>query len=132
MYAYGVGVLKDVEQAIHWIRKAAEQGSPVPQNNLSWFLATSSDAKIRNGKEAIKWAKKALSGENNNNIGFLDTLAVAYAETKDFESAVKTIQKIQKMLDTMDTSNSRRAEWIKMVSERMKLFKLNKPFRDNN
>ncbi len=64
-----------------------------PLNNLGWILATSSDASIRNGSEAVKLAQEADRVSGGGNAGILDTLAAAYAEAGRFSEAVKTAER---------------------------------------
>jgi TPR repeat protein len=79
MYAHGKGVPQNAAEAVKWYRKAGDQGDPEALNNLAFLLATSTDANVRNPKEAIVTAQKAVdaSGENPS---CLDTLATAYYE----------------------------------------------------
>jgi tetratricopeptide (TPR) repeat protein len=58
-------------------------------NNLAWVLATSPNEKIRNGKRAIELATEACKLTDYKTAYILSTLAASYAETGDFDSAVK-------------------------------------------
>jgi tetratricopeptide (TPR) repeat protein len=58
-------------------------------NNLAWVLATSPDDKLRDGKRAIQLATEACELTEYKAAHILSTLAAAYAETGDFDSAVK-------------------------------------------
>ena len=58
-------------------------------NNLAWTLATSPDAKLRNGRRAIELATAACEVTGYKLAYILSTLAAAYAETGDFQTAVK-------------------------------------------
>ena len=53
-----------------------------------WFRATCPNASFRNGQQAVKDAKAACSIMIWKDEEMIDTLAVAYAETGDFNSAV--------------------------------------------
>ena len=68
------------------------QKMPDDANNLSWFLSTSPEAGLRDGSNAVFYAKMAVARTNRKNVSFLDTLAAAYAETGQFAKAV-SIQK---------------------------------------
>src|SRR5437879_5078761 len=55
----------------------------------AWFQATCPDASFRNGQQAVKDAKAACSIMQWKDEDMIDTLAAAYAETGDFDSAVR-------------------------------------------
>ena len=66
-------------------------------NNLAWILATSPDAAIRDGNQAVALAERACHSEaiapppsGSQLPGLLDTLAAAYAEAGRFEEAAQT------------------------------------------
>src|SRR5262249_4131795 len=79
---------KGYDKAIADYSKAAELNPNYAAafNNLAWLYATCPDTAIRDGKKAVEAAKKAVKLEDNPQSR--DTLAAAYAEVGDFESAV--------------------------------------------
>ena len=62
-------------------------------NNLAWVLATSADADLRNGQEAVALAKHAARLAGGENPGVLRTLAVALAEDNQFTEAIATAER---------------------------------------
>jgi hypothetical protein len=65
----------------------------VALNNLAWLLATSPDATVRNGPEAVQCAEKACRLTRYCVPRLVGTLAAAYAETGRFPEAVATARK---------------------------------------
>jgi tetratricopeptide (TPR) repeat protein len=90
-------------------------------NNLAWLLATCPDAARRDGKEAVRLARRLceLTGDREGN--YLDTLAAAHAEAGDFAAAVKAQEKA-----LTDADHLRRcgAE----AHQRLRLYEAKKPF----
>jgi tetratricopeptide (TPR) repeat protein len=66
---------------------------PHSRNNIAWVLATSSDASIRDGARAVKFAREAVELSNSEDPKFLRTLAAAYAESSRFSEAVLTAER---------------------------------------
>jgi spermidine synthase len=74
-----------------------DQNEPGPLNNLSWLLATTSDAALRNPAEAVKAAERACEITKYRRPLLVGTLAAAYAAAGRFAEAVKTGQKAKKL-----------------------------------
>jgi tetratricopeptide (TPR) repeat protein len=60
-------------------------------SDRAWFQATCPDSSFRNGQQAVKDAKAACSIMRWKDEDMIDTLAAAYAETGDFDSAVQYV-----------------------------------------
>lgn len=71
----------------------------LPLNNLAWLLAAVSDARLRNGTEAVKLAERACAVTHYRRTLFVGTLAAAYAEAGRFEEAIATAERACKMAE---------------------------------
>jgi len=60
-------------------------------SDRAWFRATCPNASFRNGQQAVKDAKAACSIMTWKDEQIIDTLAAAYAETGDFNSAIQYV-----------------------------------------
>jgi tetratricopeptide (TPR) repeat protein len=58
-------------------------------NIQAWRLATSRDKTLRDGPRAVELAEKACQRTDYSDAASLDTLSAAYAETGDFEAAIR-------------------------------------------
>jgi tetratricopeptide (TPR) repeat protein len=66
--------------------------SPLALNELAWLLATSSDAALRNGLEAVQLAEHGCAVTSRRDPMLLATLAAAYAEAGRFSEAINAAQ----------------------------------------
>lgn len=67
--------------------------------NKAWLLATCPQDDIRDGEAALAAAKKAIDQRGTRVAGDLKALAAAYAESGDFENAVKHQQTVVDMVE---------------------------------
>lgn len=81
----------------------------------AWFRATCSDPSFRDSRGAIEDAKKACSITQWREAYPIDTLAVASAETGDFDSAVQYVEKAMHAYDA--------AEMQKTLEQHLAMFK---------
>ena len=109
--------IKDLSKAIE-----LEPGDAYTYNSLSWLLATVDQGKFRDGKRAVELAKKAVELTGAKESGPLDTLAAAYAEAGDFNSA-KGTQKEAILL----ASEKKEIETYK---KRLALYEAGTPYRE--
>jgi tetratricopeptide (TPR) repeat protein len=92
-------------------------------NNLAWVLATSPVDELRNGKRAVELALKAVELTENKEAHILSTLAAAYAETGDFENAVKWSEK------SVEIASPGRQKTD--LTEELETFRSGKPVRES-
>ncbi len=92
-------------------------------NNFAWVLATSPDDELRDGKRAVKLATEACEVTKYEKAHILSTLASAYAEIGDFESARKWAQK------AVD-AGAKDEETDEQLKNELESYKQNKPWRE--
>src|SRR5437899_1989067 len=88
----------------------------------AWFQATCPEASFRNGQQAVKDAKAACSIVAWKDEDMIDTLAAAYAETGDFDSAVRYAQQALAIKDISPRV-------AKRIQGHIALFQQHKPIR---
>lgn len=93
-----------VQQSLLHLEQAAEMQPRQAEylNNLAWCLATNSDPRYRDGPRAVALALDACEQSDWHVSGHIDTLAAAYAEVGDFESAVRSAEKAIDLSRTQD------------------------------
>jgi tetratricopeptide (TPR) repeat protein len=100
-------------------------------NNFAWVLATSPDAKLRNGPRAIQLATKACKLTEYKVPHILSTLAAAYAETGDFKNAVKWSTKAIEIAEKeKDKSKDGDKETREALKKELESYKAKKPTRE--
>jgi tetratricopeptide (TPR) repeat protein len=82
-------------------------GNVAALSNLAWLLATSSDASVRNGSEAVRLAQRAdsASSRSDQHPTVLRILAAAYAEAGQFAEAKETAQQALKAANIQGNTN---------------------------
>jgi hypothetical protein len=91
-------------------------------NNCASIMASCSEATYRDGKRAVELATCACELTDWNRSAYLDTLAAAYAETGDFDAAVRwQLRAIEFLSDERQKDNYRR---------RLVLYQAGKPYRE--
>lgn len=91
-------------------------------NNYAWVLATSTDDDIRDAKKALELAKQACELTEYKMPHILSTLASAYAESGDWENAVKWSTKAVDMSDP---------EIKEQLQKELNSYKEKKPWRES-
>jgi protein O-mannosyl-transferase len=118
---------KQLEEATANFKEAVRLAPEAQQalNALAWVYATSSRADMRNGPEAVRLAEKACALTKRRDVGNLDTLAAAYAETGRYEDAVKATTEVRALAEAAHD-----AKMVQMEQEREKLYRAGKPYHE--
>jgi cytochrome c-type biogenesis protein CcmH/NrfG len=98
---------------------------PDALNNLAWVLATSKDAGIRDGAEAVQLAQHACELTHHQQTMMVGTLAAAYAEAGRFDDAITTAQKACAL-----ASESGEQDLLKKNQELLVLYRAHQPYHE--
>jgi tetratricopeptide (TPR) repeat protein len=114
------GQLKEARQSFEDAIVADPSGA-IPHDALAWFLATSWDVEIRDGKRAVGLAMKACELTQWKLPVYVSTLAAAHAEAGRFDEAVKWQRKA---LETPDAFGAD----LEPAKARLRLYESGKPY----
>ena len=89
------------------------------------MLATSPDAGLRNGAEAVRLAERACELTHYVEPSFIGTLAAAYAEAGRFPEAVTTAEKAEQL--ATDAGSKKTAEENR---QRLEFYRAAKPYHE--
>ncbi len=119
--------LGKTERAVQEYRKilSVKPNWAIAANSLAWILATDRNNEIRNGIEAIRWARIACKGDGRKNPEYLDTLGAAYAEAGRFEEAVRTARESLTLARSAGD-----ADLAEEVEKRLQFYKAEKAFTE--
>ena len=90
-------------------------------NNLAWVLATSPEDGLRDGKRAVELATKACELTKYKTPHILSTLAAAFAEDGNFETAIKWSQQAVDLDDP---------EHAKQLAKELDSYREGQPWRE--
>jgi hypothetical protein len=92
------------------------------QNLLAWSYATDLNPRLRNGPEALRLALHCVEVSHRTDWLYLDTLAAAYAECGQFQSAVQTEEEVLAFPDM----SALPADAVAELKTRLELYKSGK------
>ncbi len=115
-YARAIGLLRD--------ELIAEPRNMRIANQLARLLATSPDAALRNGQEAMRLAQAATDATAGGVPETLDTLAAANAEIGRFDEAHRIAQRARQLAE-----KRRQHDLADAIGRRMALYADGKPYR---
>jgi TPR repeat protein len=90
-YGNGDGVLANPLVAAGWYQRAVDQNYVPAMNNLAMLVATTNNTQVRNPKQAVALATRAVG--TGSNPEYLHTLAAAYFADGQTDQAVATEEK---------------------------------------
>jgi tetratricopeptide (TPR) repeat protein len=117
---------RTAEALAHWRDGLQLQPNDAPAlRRVAWVLATSPDAAIRDGAEAVAFAVRALELSGGKDAQVLDTLAAAYAEKGQFANAALTARRAQAR-----AAQENQPVLARDIGVRIALYEADQPFRD--
>jgi protein O-mannosyl-transferase len=94
-------------------------------DQLAWTLATSPDASVRNGPEAVALAQRAVQLSGGREPTAFGTLAAAYAEAGQFSEAVQAAERAIALASARGDAAA-----AATVRGRLNLYRAGSPYRD--
>ena len=96
-------------------------------NNFAWLLATAPEDNLRDGHRALALATDACRQTDYKEDYILSTLAAAYAETGDFDSARKWAAQAMEVKPSKQAEESTKDE----LKKELQSYQANKPWRED-
>ena len=93
-------------------------------NNLAWLLATSPEASLRDGPEAVRLAEDLVAHADAPDPAHLDTLAAAYAAAGRYEEAERVAARAVALARAEDD------ELARDLDARLSLYRAGRPYRE--
>jgi tetratricopeptide (TPR) repeat protein len=116
---------KVADAIARWRDGLAQNPNDVPLlGQIAWVFATSPDAALRNGTEAVSLAQRAVELSKGGDPAILDVLAAAYAESGNYAKASETDRRALEL-----TAKQNQAGLSRALQNRIALYDSGKPFR---
>ncbi len=117
---------KALDALAQWRQVLLLEPNRVPVlTRMAWVLATSPEASVRNGTEAVKLAERAAQLSGRREPSILDALGAAYAEAGRYPEAVQTA------LRALDLSRQQKNSGLAAaISSRIALYEARTPARE--
>jgi hypothetical protein len=93
-------------------------------NNLAWVLATSPQDDVRDAKRSVELGTKACEITKYEKPHIISTLAAGYAESGDFDMAIKWSTK------AVELGREKLKDQIEQLEKELESYKEKKPWRE--
>jgi tetratricopeptide (TPR) repeat protein len=113
----------DYKKALEYLDSKDEERSGL-LNNLAWILATSTEDDLRDGALSITLGKEACELTDYKEVHILSTLAAGYAESGDFEEAIKWSSK------AVELGAKQSHDQLEQLENELKSYREGKPWRE--
>ena len=114
------------EALAHWREVLRlEPNNVLAMSQMAHALAASPEASDRNAEEAVRLAERAVQLSGGQDPGYLDTLAMAYANAGRFPEASETARRA---LDLATQQNQ--SQLVEELNARIRLYQAGQPYRD--
>ena len=126
MRAMALVQLSRHEEALTGLEKALQlfPGHPDMTHAVARLLAASPDPKVRNGMRALQILKGLFEGQGQLELEYVETLAMAFAETGQFERAAE----MQRAMIS-DLQRNRRFDLARLLNQNLALYQSRQPCR---
>jgi len=116
---------RDRDAVVHFRRALAKRPAwSEALGELAWVLATSDEAAVRNGHEALRLARQACTFTRFGQADMVDALAAALAEVGEFDQAVAAARKAHELARAAG-----QAQMASRIARRVRLYEARKPCR---
>jgi tetratricopeptide (TPR) repeat protein len=129
---YNLGVVlnedgKTAEALVQWREALRSQPDDLGiADQLAWTLATSPDASIRNGPEAVALALRTIRLSDGTQPTLFGTLAAAYAEAGQFPKAIEAVEHAIALASAQGDNAG-----VDAFRGQLKLYRAGSPYRDS-
>jgi Flp pilus assembly protein TadD len=103
-----------------------QPGNPALLNDLAWIRAANSDARFRDGPEAVRLAERACQLTDYRQPVILNTLGAAYAEAGRFDDAVAMVGKARQAVLALGQTDDD-AQMLQIIE----LYKSHQPYHES-
>ena len=115
------------QEGLDLMKMSARKDFLPAMNGLAWVFATSTNASLRNGTEAVKWAAAACAKDDWKDANLVDTLAAAHAEMNQWDEAVKAQERAISLLTVEQKSDAKLASGFE---SRLRQYRNQEKFRE--